>query len=184
MLEKKAESLVGTKQKRDKIVLSHKLKDKKKQKLLTGSRKKLTKRDKPNTEGKEREKDEWRTSAERELRLKLRINVGGSPPRTSLQENQDVVGGSNGRAGREGGRIQFHSTNLLSLLHLLNPGNMFHRTCPATHAADAVFKKWLFNRNNSDEFFYIEVHGQGNSQTLGFFSNVTRADFYNNFKKH
>lgn len=100
-----------------------------------------TKQDKPNTEGKEREKDEWRTTAERELRLKLRINVGGSPPRTSLQENQDVVGGSNGRAGREGGRIQFHSTNLLSLLHLLNPGNMFHRTCPATHAADAVFKK-------------------------------------------
>lgn len=87
-------------------MLSHKLKDKKKQKLLTGSRKKLnqTKRDKPNTEGKDREKDEWRTSAERELRLKLRINVGGSPPGTSLQENQDVVGGSNGRAGREGGR--------------------------------------------------------------------------------
>lgn len=94
--------------------------------------------------GEKEEEEEEDGVRKRELRQTLIINFGHNPLRKSSEENQDVAEGSGG------GEIQFHSTYLVSSLHLLNPCNMFCHTCPALHATDtfALWSARCLYRNN------------------------------------
>lgn len=124
----------------------------------------IEKKSKANTESKRTQqlkqtntKSEEQTDREEgELRQTLRINFGHNPLRKFSDENQDVGTGAEW--------IQFHSTYLLSSLHLLNPGSMFfHTRPPPPHATDTLLRACsacFRHRNNSQrsqKFIYFAV---------------------------